>query len=241
MLKTTQPGGTFVTWKKVGTWKQGIGVEVPSGKVSWPGGTQVPPGDTGLPGKTTFKIGFITPTSPGLAGLSQLGKEFESAFKVAVEMMNKDLSLSIDFDVKIHDGGVNPKETCKRVAEKLVQEGVVAVIGAYRSECTMAAAEVLGKKDRVSHCCVHYGHKWKSVKSNYPDSVTVLFPLSYVLTSFLTLQVKLIGEFLLFLMLPPLPNCLTRRSTNISCALVPLIAIKQMLLPRSLEFMDGLR
>ena len=145
LLKTTQPAGTFVTWKKVGTWKQGIGVEVPSGKVIWPGGAQAPPGDTGLPGKTTFKIGFIAPTNPGLAGLSQLGKEFESAFKVAVEMMNKDLSLSVDFDVKIQDGGVNPVKTCKRAAEKLVQERVVAVIGAYRSECSMVAAEVLGK------------------------------------------------------------------------------------------------
>lgn len=82
---------------------------------------------------------------PDLAGLSELGKEFESAFRVAVEMMNKDLTLAVDFDIRIQDGGVDPNASCKLAAEELAKDDVVAVIGAYRSSCSQAAAGVLGE------------------------------------------------------------------------------------------------
>ena len=113
--------------------------------IIWPGNTKIPPTDKGLPGKTTFRIGFIAPMHPDLAGLSELGKEFESAFRVAVEMMNKDLTLAVDFDIRIQDGGVDSNASCKLAAEELAKDDVVAVIGAYRSSCSQAAAGVLGE------------------------------------------------------------------------------------------------
>ncbi|XP_078384806.1 uncharacterized protein LOC144667275 isoform X2 [Oculina patagonica] len=131
-------------WKKVGKWNKTIGIERVNTDIIWPGNTKIPPTDKGLPGKTTFRIGFIAPMHPDLAGLSELGREFESAFRVAVEMMNKDLTLSVDFDIRIQDGGVDSNASCKRAAEELAKDGVVAVIGAYRSSCSQAAADVLG-------------------------------------------------------------------------------------------------
>ena len=59
-------------------------------------------------------------------------------------MMNRDLSLSVDFDIRIQDGGVDSNASCKAAAEELTKDGVVAVIGAYRSSCSVAAANVLG-------------------------------------------------------------------------------------------------
>ena len=111
----------------------------------WPGNAKTPPTDKGLPGKTTFRIGFVAPIHPDLAGLSELGKELESAFRVAVEMMNRDLTLSVDFDIRIQDGGLDPNASCKAAAEELVKDDVVAVVGAYRSSCSQAVANVLGK------------------------------------------------------------------------------------------------
>lgn len=130
--------------KKVGKWSKTVGIERMNTDIIWPGNTKTPPTDKGLPGKTTFRIGFIAPIHPDLAGLSDLGREFESAFRVAVEMMNRDLSLSVDFDIRIQDGGVDSNASCKAAAEELAKDGVVAVIGAYRSSCSVAAANVLG-------------------------------------------------------------------------------------------------
>lgn len=135
------------TWVKVGKWSQTIGVERENNDIIWPGNTKTPPTDKGLPGKTTFRIGFIAPIHPDLAGLSELGREFESAFRVAVEMMNRDLTLSVDFDIKIQDGGLDPNASCTAAAEQLVKDDVVAVIGAYRSSCSQAVADVLGKEN----------------------------------------------------------------------------------------------
>ncbi|XP_015765927.1 PREDICTED: uncharacterized protein LOC107344755 [Acropora digitifera] len=130
--------------KKVLKWSKSVGLERTKIDIVWPGNTKTPPTDKGLPGKTTFRIGFIAPIHPDLAGLSELGREFESAFRVAVEMMNRDLSLSVDFDIRIQDGGVDSNASCKAAAEELAKDGVVAVIGAYRSSCSVAAANVLG-------------------------------------------------------------------------------------------------
>ncbi|XP_044174984.1 uncharacterized protein LOC114950055 isoform X2 [Acropora millepora] len=130
--------------KKVLKWSKSVGLERTKIDIVWPGNTKTPPTDKGLPGKTTFRIGFIAPIHPDLAGLSELGREFESAFRVAVEMMNRDLSLSVDFDIRIQDGGVDSNASCKAAAEELTKDGVVAVIGAYRSSCSVAAANVLG-------------------------------------------------------------------------------------------------
>lgn len=131
-------------WIKVGRWSQTIGIERENNDMIWPGNAKTPPTDKGLPGKTTFRIGFVAPIHPDLAGLSELGKELESAFRVAVEMMNRDLTLSVDFDIRIQDGGLDPNASCKAAAEELVKDDVVAVVGAYRSSCSQAVANVLG-------------------------------------------------------------------------------------------------
>ena len=60
--------------------------------------------------------------------------------------MNRDLTLSVDFDIKIQDGGLDPNASCTAAAEQLVKDDVVAVIGAYRSSCSQAVADVLGKE-----------------------------------------------------------------------------------------------
>ena len=61
--------------------------------------------------------------------------------------MNRDLTLSVDFDIKIQDGGLDPNASCTAAAEQLVKDDVVAVIGAYRSSCSQAVTEVLGKEN----------------------------------------------------------------------------------------------
>jgi ABC-type branched-subunit amino acid transport system substrate-binding protein len=134
-----------IVWERVATWNRSLGIERLNKDIIWPGNTRIPPTDKGLPGKTTFRIGFIAPTHPDLAGLAQLGKEFQAALNVAVEMMNKDLSLSVDFDVKVQEVGKDPASDCKIAADRLAKDDVVAVIGAYRSDCSSAAAKVFGK------------------------------------------------------------------------------------------------
>lgn len=121
-----------------------MGIERVNAPIIWPGNTKIPPTDKGLPGKTTFRIGFIAPTHPDLAGLAQLGKDLQTALNVAVDMMNKDLSLSVDFDVKVQEVGKDTASDCKIAADRLAKDDVVAVIGAYRSDCSAAAAKVLG-------------------------------------------------------------------------------------------------
>ncbi|XP_020916270.1 uncharacterized protein LOC110253659 isoform X2 [Exaiptasia diaphana] len=133
-----------IVWKRVATWNKTMGIERLNHPIIWPGNTKIPPTDKGLPGKTTFRIGFIAPTDPNLAGLAQLGKELQMALNVAVDMMNKDLSLSVDFDVKVQEVGTDAASDCKTAADRLAKDDVVAVIGAYRSECSAAAAKVLG-------------------------------------------------------------------------------------------------
>ncbi|KAK3701047.1 hypothetical protein QZH41_008152 [Actinostola sp. cb2023] len=134
-----------IVWERVATWNKSIGIERLTTKhIIWPGNTRIPPTDKGLPGKTTFRIGFIAPTHPELAGLAQLGKELQTALNVAVDMMNKDLSLSVDFDVKVQEVGKDAASDCKTAADRLAKDDVVAVIGAYRSECSLAAAKVFG-------------------------------------------------------------------------------------------------
>lgn len=132
-------------WERVATWNKSIGIERMKKEIIWPGNIRIPPTDKGLPGKTTFRIGFLAPTLPELGGLAQLGKEFQAALNVAVDMMNKDLSLSVDFDVKVQKVGKDPATDCKVAAGRLANDGVVAVIGAYRSDCSTAAAKVFGK------------------------------------------------------------------------------------------------
>lgn len=104
-----------------------------------------PPSDEGKPGKITMKIGFITPFHPELTGLAHLGRQYLEAFQTVLEMLNNDDSLAVDFMGIEKDSGPNPSQTCQDVARSFAKSGVAAVIGGYRSICSMKAADVLGK------------------------------------------------------------------------------------------------
>lgn len=91
-----------------------------------------------------MKIGFITPFYPSLSGLADLGKQYLEGFQTALEMFNNDQSLAVDFLGIEHDSGVKPSQSCQEIASKFAKSDVVAVIGAYRSICSMKAADVLG-------------------------------------------------------------------------------------------------
>lgn len=69
--------------------------------IIWLGNIKILLIDKGLFGKMMFRIGFIVLIYLDLVGLFEFGKEFELVFCVVVEMMNKDLMLVVDFDIKI--------------------------------------------------------------------------------------------------------------------------------------------
>ena len=99
----------------------------------------------GKPGKITMKIGFITPFYPALSGLADLGKQYLEGFQTALEMFNNDDTLAVDFLGIELDSGENPSQSCQDIASTFAKSDVVAVIGAYRSICSMKAADILGR------------------------------------------------------------------------------------------------
>ncbi|XP_028407746.1 LOW QUALITY PROTEIN: uncharacterized protein LOC114530333 [Dendronephthya gigantea] len=137
-------------WKQVGYWsRRRSGLSLLPGKIRWPGDTMQPPSDTGKPGKITLKIGFITPFYPSLSGLADLGKQYLEGFQTALEMFNNDQSLAVDFLGIEHDSGEKPSQSCQEIASKFAKSDVVAVIGAYRSICSMKAADILGTSNNM--------------------------------------------------------------------------------------------
>lgn len=110
----------------------------------WPGGGSQTPTDKGQPGKSLFRVGFVSPTSPALGTLGDYGKELHSAFKVAVDIINKDENYQIEIDAFIKDEGVDGEKSCADIAEEMKEMNLVAVVGAYRSQCTMELHKVLG-------------------------------------------------------------------------------------------------
>ena len=105
---------------------------------------------TGEPGKITLKIGFIKPFFPALCGLADLGKQYLEGFQTALEMFNNDDTLAVDLLGIEKDSGISPSQSCQDIAESFVKSGVVAVIGAYRSICSMKAADILGKLRKLT-------------------------------------------------------------------------------------------
>ena len=79
-----------------------------------------------------------------MSGLADLGKQYLEGFQTALEMFNNDDSLAVDFLGVEHDSGEKPSQTCQDIASTFVKTGVVAVIGGYRSICSMKAADILG-------------------------------------------------------------------------------------------------
>lgn len=137
-------------WKKVGYWSRArSGLSLQPGKIRWGGDTMQPPSDEGKPGKITMKIGFITPFYPALSGLADLGKQYLEGFQTALEMFNRDDTLAVDFLGIELDSGEKPSQSCQDIASTFAKSDVVAVIGAYRSICSMKAADILGTNDNM--------------------------------------------------------------------------------------------
>ena len=108
------------------------------------------PTDRGTPGKPLFKIGFLAPTHQNLGSLSAYGKELVSAFKVALDIVNNNNNFEVELDAKIFDEGEDGRLSCDKAAQNLVGQNVAAVVGAFRSSCSIAASRVLGKKITTS-------------------------------------------------------------------------------------------
>lgn len=75
--------------------------------------------------------------------LSNHGKELLSAFKVAVDIINNEQNYKIEIDAIVKDEGIDGKKSCATIAEELKEMSVIAVVGAYRSECTMEIHKAL--------------------------------------------------------------------------------------------------
>ena len=109
------------------------------------------PADKGKPGKTLFQIAFVAPTNLQLGFLSEYGKELISAFKVAVDVINSDAGrYQVELRMLIKDEGVDGVASCTKLAEEIKDKSIVAVVGAFRSDCTIKLHDTLSMKYFVS-------------------------------------------------------------------------------------------
>lgn len=131
---------------KVGSWDESDSprLNLNPGSITWPGGRSQTPTDKGTPGKSFFRIGFVSPTNEALGELAEYGKELLSAFKVAVDIINNDDNYKIEIDSYYEDEGVDGDASCLAIANKFKALNLVAVVGAYRSQCTAQLHRVLG-------------------------------------------------------------------------------------------------
>ena len=83
----------------------------------FPGGTTIP--DVGAD-RTTYKIAAFFPKHESLGPLASLGAEWESAFRMAVELVNKNPAFKVAFNYVSVDGGAND-ESCKEAAQVSLQ------------------------------------------------------------------------------------------------------------------------
>lgn len=93
-----------------------------------------------------FRIGFVSPTSPALDQLGEYGKELLSAFRVAIDVINRDNNYQIELDGFVKDEGFDGDNSCTEIAEQMKEQNLVAVVGAYRSQCSMQLHDILGSK-----------------------------------------------------------------------------------------------
>ncbi|MBX4144989.1 branched-chain amino acid ABC transporter substrate-binding protein, partial [Ralstonia pickettii] len=88
------------------------------------------------------KIGSVEPTT---GGISHLGKDNENGARLAVEEINaKGLTIGgkkITLQLDAQDDAADPRQATQ-VAQKLVDDGVVGVIGHYNSGCSIPASAV---------------------------------------------------------------------------------------------------
>ena len=76
--------------------------------------------------------------------LSEYGKELISAFKVAIDIINNDNSYQIELDGLIKDEGEDGSTSCEKATHEMMGTNLVAIVGAYRSQCSMKIHDVLG-------------------------------------------------------------------------------------------------
>ncbi|XP_065068364.1 uncharacterized protein LOC135693734 [Rhopilema esculentum] len=132
----------------VGSWNEtSVGLNIPSGRILWPGRTRKTPTERGTPGKPLFRVGFIAPLHAGLGPLAKHGQELVSAAKVTVDIINTNRKQQVEIDLKVMDEGLDGMQSCKTAAENLLAYNVVAVVGAFRSSCSMVVSEVLASSN----------------------------------------------------------------------------------------------
>lgn len=88
-------------------------------------------------------LGFIAPLHDSLDPLGALGQELESAFKLAVQAVNKAkpsrVKIRTDFSVGVKDETANPADACKSAASYFSNDDkFVGIVGGYSSTCSVA-------------------------------------------------------------------------------------------------------
>ena len=139
---------TVGSWDGTGTESERLQLDLKNA-IIWPGGSLRPPKFKGKPGKLAMRVGFVAPTNAQLGTLSDIGTELVSAFNVAVDMINEDKGYQVEIEPVIFDEGLDGSNSCYRVAEQMKKQKLVAVVGSYRSECSMKLHQVLGKEENV--------------------------------------------------------------------------------------------
>lgn len=79
----------------------------------FPGGSTIPRLGTGKP---TYKIAAFFPKSPQTGPLGSIGREWEAAFRVAVEVVNSDPTFRVAFNYILVDGGPS-EQSCRERAQ----------------------------------------------------------------------------------------------------------------------------
>lgn len=132
----------------------------------------------------TIKIGVAQPMSGGLAAL---GKDMANGVELAVSELNKQgfkvNGKLVTLEVMVVDDKANPEEG-KKVAQQLVDAGVVAVIGHLNSGVSIPAAPIYAEK----------GIAQLAISSN-PKFTELGFPTTLRIVANDALQARAVGSF----------------------------------------------
>ncbi|XP_065177532.1 uncharacterized protein LOC135808291 [Sycon ciliatum] len=170
-------------WLSIGSWTASSGY-VPNQNQTfvWPGFSSQIPTEIAPGYRPRFKIGFLYLSIEGNDSSNTqdnaLGREYLSAFNVSVRHIEQNTSALVLFDP--YPMAVDTDEDCADAAQKLADMGVHVVIGGYRSNCSIAAATVLGRQD-VMVAQVSYGSTVETLSNTdlYPWFLRVVPPDSF--------------------------------------------------------------
>ena len=133
---------------------------------------------------TVIKIGVAQPMSGNLAAL---GQDMHNGVKLAVEELNKGgfkiKGKPVTIEIVVVDDRANA-DTGKQVAQQLVADGVVAVIGHLNSGVSIAAAPIYAEKN-IAQLAISTNPKYTELGLN----------TTFRLVANDTLQAKAIGSF----------------------------------------------